>query len=229
MRRSLFAVLVWSLVASSLNAQAVDKSLVIEEFDIPTDGDVMTVPVKASDKEYRFMLDTGCDVTLFDTALKPLLGPPLEKRSFKTPLDSGETEVFMFPKIQMGRMPIAVNGRVACMQLGDFRKVAGQEIFGWLGMDVLSQYVVRLDFDRGKLTFLRGVGREEGVRIPLLHRRVPIVHLRLQGMRPLQFMIDTGDVGMASGALNSSLIPWMQHPTRHRAMVKYPLTSLRNR
>jgi hypothetical protein len=94
MRSSLFAVLLWSLVASPLNAQAIDRSLILEEFDIPTDGDVMTVPVKAGDKEYRFMVDTGCNVTLFDMTLKPLLGPPIEKWSFKTPLASVETDVF---------------------------------------------------------------------------------------------------------------------------------------
>ncbi|HWB14406.1 MAG TPA: aspartyl protease family protein [Pirellulales bacterium] len=206
MCRSMFAAVVCLIAASPLRGQEVDRSRILEEFDIPTDGDGLLVPVIINNKRFTFLVDTGTSWTIFDAALRPLLQLPLKKKPVQTPLASVETEFHVSPKIQVGQMAVAADGMVACMALGDMRKVTGHEIDGVLGMDFLSQYVVRLDFDRGKLSFLKEADREAGMRLPFDHPRVPVVRLQLGGMRPLRFLIDTGSIGFDSGMLNSSLV-----------------------
>lgn len=131
-----------------------ERSLVLEGFDIPTDGDLLLAPVAIAGRTYRFMVDTGSFCTVFDSSLKSLLGRPLETRIVDTPSGSSITQLYPFPQMLLGRMPVSANNTVACFELDDMEKVAGVKIDGFIGSDVLSQYVVRLDFDRGRLSFL---------------------------------------------------------------------------
>ena len=48
------------------------------------------------------------------------------------------------------------------------RKAAGRDIYGILGMDFLRKHVVRIDFDAGKMTFLKEVGSQPGQPVPVI-------------------------------------------------------------
>lgn len=71
-------------------------------------------------------------------------------------------------------------------------------ISGFVGYDLLSHFVVRLDFARKKLTFLRPDAfhptAQDGVALPLeLDNDVPSVVAQLDALPPQRFLIDTGD------------------------------------
>lgn len=47
-----------------------NRSLVIEEFEVLGDGDALLLPVDVNGRRYRFCLDTGCPLLIFDETLK---------------------------------------------------------------------------------------------------------------------------------------------------------------
>ncbi|MDB5338626.1 MAG: hypothetical protein JWN70_4245, partial [Planctomycetaceae bacterium] len=57
------ADLVWS------TCQEVPNEPIIEQFDLPIEGAFILIPVTIRDKEYRFILDTGCFMTTVDISL----------------------------------------------------------------------------------------------------------------------------------------------------------------
>jgi hypothetical protein len=184
---------------------AIDRSLVLEEFAIPTDGSVLMVPVKIGDKECRFMVGTGAFATIFDTALKPMLGTPLEKREVKTPLGPAECEFFSFPRMTVGRLPVAASSQVTCLPMDNIQKALGEQVDGMLGLDVLRQYVVRLDFDDGKLFFLKRANPRDGIAASFCLRGVPSVWVDLPGCGSLPAVVDTGKISLFTGTLNTSV------------------------
>lgn len=187
-----------------------DSSLVLEEFDIPTDGDALLVSVTVNGRECVFMVDTGAYWTVFDTSLKPLLGTPVETRTVKTPLGSVQTDFFNFPPLKLGRIATEVDGRAACLSLDDTRKVSGQQIDGILGMDVLSQYVVRLDFDQSKLLLLRQAGSEHGTRMSIHRPRIPTVEIEVPGLPRHELLIDTGHISSSTGSFRDASFSWLE-------------------
>jgi hypothetical protein len=54
------------------------------------------------------------------------------------------------------------------MDLGKLREAAGLKFDGILGMDFLRNHVVRIDFDNDEVNFLRSVGPNPGVRVPVI-------------------------------------------------------------
>ena len=71
-------------------------------------------------------------------------------------------------------------------------------ISGFVGYDLLSHFVVRLDFAHKKLTFLRPdafrPAASDGIALPLeLDNDVPSVVAQLDALPPQRFLIDTGD------------------------------------
>ena len=206
MRRSFFAVVVCLVAASSLFAQAVDRSLVLEEFEIPTDGDQLLIPVTVGDKPCAFWVDTGAFCTVFDRSLKPHLGPLLESRNVPTPNGRIDLELYAPPVIQLGRMPVTMKGRVGCIALDEARMVGGEKIDGVLGSDVLSQHVVRLDFERGTLSFLKEPGPPVGIRVNIGNPRFPTIEYEVAGGYTARFLIDTGAITVDSGSIHSKAV-----------------------
>ena len=201
MRCSAFAALALLAAASSLGAQPVDRSLVLQEFDIPTDGDALLVPVQIGDRKCRFIVDTGCSRTEFDTALRSSLGPPLMTGLMANSAGSVDRELFAFPPVFLGRMSVASDELVACVPMNELSTVVGQRIDGMVGMDVLCQYVVSLDFDRGKLAILKEAARQHGIRVPFRDPRTPTIDAKLPGLSPTRLLIDTGCIALKSGSI----------------------------
>ena len=100
LRKSLIGMLVCLSACGHLPAQESEpqpeQSLVLAEFDIPTDGDMMVAPVTVAGRTYQFLIDTGCYWTVFDSALQPLLGRAVESRKSENPLGpSGNSVLFL--------------------------------------------------------------------------------------------------------------------------------------
>ncbi len=143
----------------------IDPSLVIEQFDVPSDGDVLTVPVAFGKKPYLFVLDTGCSVTVYDHSFKPELGNVQSLEQMDGPNGMAWTEMFHSPEAHLGKLSLKTQELVSCDDLGPIRRVTGLEVYGIIGMDFLRRHVVHLDSDTGKLSFLRTVPQDPGTAV----------------------------------------------------------------
>jgi hypothetical protein len=183
---------------------------VLERFAVACAGDPLIVPVTIQGKAYPFVVDTGCSKTVYDTSLKSLLGPAVGKVEFQTPTGSElHLDVYAAPEAFLGKLPLPRDEEVALFDLRSLRERGGQDVRGMLGMDFLENYVVGIDFDRGSLTFRRGVGDKSALGKALLmssRQRIPYLPADLEGSDlPEMFEIDTGFARGSSGDLDSEL------------------------
>jgi hypothetical protein len=84
------------------------------------------------------------------------------------------------------------------------RKVSGHAIDGILGMSFLSTQVIHLNFDRGKIYFLKGSGTQASDSFPLHlgSQGEPLVDVDVPGAGTRRFLVNTGSAGYGSGALD---------------------------
>ena len=135
-----------------------------ESFRIdPTLGAII-LPVQLDGKKFQFLLDTGCGATVFDTALRRHLGNPTGSPA-NLLMQNGETASYAVPHAKIGRLSLPVSEVVVCMDLDWLRQVSGCDIDGILGNRFLRNWVVRFDFDQGRIDILEpGVGGKRSTR-----------------------------------------------------------------
>ena len=83
---------------------------------------------------------------------------------------------------------------VAGIDLTPIREQCGDEVYGIIGMDLLANYIVQFDFDRGECLFLKRLQSDMGKKINLrfARSRVPYVVATIATASPEHFYIDTG-------------------------------------
>jgi hypothetical protein len=172
------------------------EARVLEEFDVFKDGDLLLVPVSVKGKDYLFALDTGSSVSLYDTSLRHLLGEPKGTETDLTPDGAVKLALYDPPQASLGRLALHSATPVAAADLGRLRRVSGHAIQGILGLDFLRTHVVRIDFDRGKVILLTGVGPSPGTPVRLTYQYgCPCVAVQVSGLpAPVPFAADTGCV-----------------------------------
>lgn len=168
-------------------------------------------------EELPFDVDTGSPMTLFDKSLEPELGQCLGTvtlLNFGTKTVGG---VYKAPKLYLGGTPLMMNGNA--IVTSDFQPLsanAGRPIKGVLGMDVLENYCIQLDFEGAKMRFLNPDHLKDanlGKPFPISFSsegqsmsdatRPYIHHGCLIGGEGTNLLIDTGYA--ADGALESGL------------------------
>ena len=119
-------------------------------------GDVLTVTVRLADGEkLPLVLDTGSPITAFDKSLEPGLGKRLGTGTLLNFGVKQDVGVYAAPKIYLGNVLLRNTGTNVITF--DRHKLAGQSwpsFGGFLGMDVLQNYCLQLDFAAGKVRFL---------------------------------------------------------------------------
>jgi len=177
---------------------------VLAEFTITKGKDAIFLPVRFKEKEYLFFLDTGASVTVFDNSLRNELGQPIKTGG--TLLTAGETataEAFNAPEAFLGPFNLKDCGEVICVDLKMISSVLGKEVSGIIGMNFLKKHVIQIDFDEGKLSFLKSASKispdwEEELKIEYHPSGVPFIPgFTLDGIK-VDFVIDTGDSGTGS-------------------------------
>jgi hypothetical protein len=165
---------------------------VLEEFRVAADGDALLVPVSFGRERHKFLLDTGAEATFCDVSLKANL------EDARKPGGQG----LCLGKLRIGALP-----SIQAMDLGRFREVSGHEIEGILGMDALRRFVVQVDFDAGKVRFLRKVMPDSCVPVQLANKpeQAPCVVAQVAGLAKERFILDSGMVGYGTGALKGDL------------------------
>jgi hypothetical protein len=204
-----FGLVLVALLAPWLSAGLTQNGGVLERFPVAGDGDLLIVPVTIQGKQYPFCVDTGCTQTAFDTSLIPLLGPRIDNIEVQGPAKTVQIERYTPPKAYLGKLPLPQQEPALVTDLSAFRGVGGHDIRGLLGMDFLRQYVVRIDFDRGMLTFQKSIGREEGAALQLYFdglKDIPRVDADLGSGQPERFLVDTGYVSEGAGFVQRDLL-----------------------
>lgn len=173
------------------------ERVLLQRFPVAKDGRLIIVPVKLKDMHYSFLLDTGSPITLFDNSLKRQLGKVIRKVRVVTQNGAKQLEVFSSPQGFIGQLPLQTNGWILCTDLTELRRVSGHDIRGTLGMEFHRRHVIRLDYDRKRLDFLKSAENVTGTRIPLAHNLggTPMIEVAVGGLGALRFSLSTGTLG----------------------------------
>lgn len=205
---AILAVALALLVTADSSGQEPQASIrpsdIIEQFDIDPDGDLLIVPVTIDRKRYPFILDTGTTLNAYDTLLRSHLGPVQQVIDVSTA--SGKETIALYdpPRAYLGRFNLRTPEGVTSMDMAGVRRATGHEFYGIIGMSFLLDRVVRLDFDAGKLAFLRSNAPRLETPVPLaIVREMPRVEVDFEGLGVRSLLVDTGSVGMGCGNLRS--------------------------
>lgn len=185
-----------------------DPALVVEAFEVPRNGDLLVLPVTIAGQLHWFALYTGATNSVFDQSLRKLLGQPVGASGASSGEDRVPVDLFAWPKdAYVGRIPLTSRQPVALTDLSTLRRTTGYEIHGLLGMDFLKGYTIRVDFDAGKLWFLRSAPADSGKRIAVRidESGLPTVCADL-GDGPQDCVVNTGSIGLQAGELTSVII-----------------------
>jgi membrane-associated protease RseP (regulator of RpoE activity) len=182
-----------AVLANEPDPSATESSAVVD-LEIPRDGDRPIIVVESLGKKLRFLVKTTSAVTTYDVRWVPHLGTAL-RTDFVTDANGtlSKKEYFRPPKLRVG--PLLPNlEEVEVSNLKLVNQSVDNRIDGFLGLDVLRQFVVTLDCDRGVLQLRPSLPADPGEELPLRFDKngLPVVALALGGKPPTPFAICTG-------------------------------------
>ncbi|HEY1380114.1 MAG TPA: aspartyl protease family protein [Gemmataceae bacterium] len=181
-------------------------SPVLERFQIAKGGDLILVPVKLGSRKRMFVLDTGASNTVVDRQL--LAGDAASVGRVLTAGGPSYVEIFPVPDATVGSLGFKGVDKVLGMNMAPLREASGLPIEGALGMDFLSHFVVRVDFDKGELCFLSTSDSRSGTMIPLVDgddaSDSPHVRGSVGGIERIPFLVDTGHDITSTGDLDTA-------------------------
>jgi hypothetical protein len=181
---------------------SIPPELIIQRFAVGRGGDFLLIPVKLGGKDRLFVVDTGASSTVVDISL--LIEKPREVVTVGTAVGVAKVGLFDPPDASIGGLPLRID-TVYGMDMNALREVSGLPVEGILGMDFLGQHVIHVNFDRGELLLLKSVPQDPGQKFPITWKRgdMPEIEASVVGEKKIRFAIDTGAVGLDSGALEA--------------------------
>ncbi len=199
------------------DAGAIKPHDLIEEFSFARGCDWPLVPVSIGGRKYEFVVDTGCSDCVLDSSLESTL-----TKTGITISANGEQDLpeYVLPPMFVGKSRLPVLGRSLCIDLGPFRASSGHDIRGFLGMSFLKGRILMVDFDAGKLAFLRSCPIDASRSFGLAYDRtgIPILDFDVENRKPESFQLDTGLCGAsAAGFLERNTVSRL---TRDRALTE---------
>jgi hypothetical protein len=190
-------VILVAIQKADVSAGSESPESVIETFHVFPDGDALFLPVTIDGQEYSFFVDTGFSCNVVDATLAPAL-PLLARRERLT---GGESQpVRSLRGAFVGKAQLLAGTEAVQLDLSDFRKALGHDIFGILGMPFLRSHILEIDFDRGELSFLKSAPNSAGREFRLFRDRTERAMLSIDITEDdsIAFVIDTGLVGVGA-------------------------------
>lgn len=198
---------VWALAVLTVSVVAAVDAVArgerpFAEFDLSLDEEHAAypiIPVVLNGTKYRFLVDTGSTLTSLDVRHRGLLGPP--KGALDVQAVGGNVAESIHPAPQGFLAGVALPSfdSVMCTDVAARCGPAHGVVDGVLGARALRDCIIRLDFDRAKIEFLRAVPRNAGVRVELARgETVPTMSCILHGYGARPFILDTGFTGEAA-------------------------------
>lgn len=114
-------------------------------------GNLLVINLTVNGKERPFVMDTGAGITCVDEALATELGRPVGAVTAHHWGEVSQRKLYAAPALYLGDTRLRSGKRVMAMDFG-FMSIAGAD--GVVGMDVLKNYCVQVDFAANKLRFL---------------------------------------------------------------------------
>jgi hypothetical protein len=109
----------------------------------------------AGGDNFPVVLDTGCPTTCLDTSFEPKLGQCVQTNTLWDFGVKSEVKVFLSPKVFLKHTPLMKIGPyVVTDKCREISSRVGHPVMGILGMDVLQNYCIQLDFVARKIRFL---------------------------------------------------------------------------
>lgn len=148
-------------------------------------------------KKLPFVIDTGSPWTLFEKEQASNLGKSSGSMDFWNFGSQQEMAIYKAPKLYLGRTRLIMTGtNVAAFDRKQLSN-PGFPVIGILGMDVLGNYCIQLDFKARKIRFLDGEHADKsgwGKAFPLiaLSDGCPLIGENLAGVKGSPSVIDTG-------------------------------------
>lgn len=170
------------------------------EFPIGKAGRLILLPVHVNGRKWQFLVDTGASRSAIDLAIPGGLGKSHGSQVLKTPAGHAKVETFDWPQAALGTTILKPNRLVAGVDFTDLRQASNADIFGVIGMDLLKNSRMQVDFDRGLVRFLDELPSPKsqlGQSIPVefTDDDVPCVTAFVADEISERFLIDTGAGG----------------------------------
>jgi predicted aspartyl protease len=167
--------------------------------DIPLidEGLMLRVPATMFNESHFFVVDSGSSTTVLNDTLLTRLGSPIGQVIADTPYHPDlQTNFYAAPDIFIGNTSLKLK-KIVCIDLRMAQMISGEPCSGVLGMDVLSNYVVTMDFERnlflvGQKPELTNNSHSISVRLVSLGDNRFGVTTVLNGNHPFTLMIDSG-------------------------------------
>ena len=146
-------------------------------------------------EKWRFLVDSGSPITIFDRGLRPKLGPAIGTEPVQYAWSgTAVLQVHNSPRFFLSNTLLLAGPRVWSDDLRHVWPARGVD--GILGLDCLRHYCVQLDFPNHTIRFLdpeRATGPELGRAFPL-YTSVNSVFVQgdLLGAGPTLYQVDTG-------------------------------------
>ncbi|HYG24152.1 MAG TPA: NPCBM/NEW2 domain-containing protein [Verrucomicrobiae bacterium] len=197
-------------------------------------------------EELPFVVDTGASGSLIDKSLAPKLGNPIGSAVTHSWGVTKTNLAYAAPTLLLGGVPLKMTGpAIVAYDCQNEFSYARPRIMGLLGMDVLENYCIQLDFPAGKMRFLQegqrhGDNKEWGRAFPIVPLNAndtrPAVAENLLGLHGPHSLIDVG-CNSDGWLMPNYFQSWTNHalppsPREARAQhgyfagEKYPLVSL---
>ena len=188
------------------SAATVSSDLVVARFPIDHGPGPLLIPVRIAGKDHIFLADTGMTVTGMEVSL--LSGKRLRPVLVKTAGGVCVMDEYEPPVASIGTTPCRFGETVLSVDLTRLRNEVRLPIEGILGMDILGQHVLHLNFDEGELLLLKSAPAGAGRPIPIDWEPgdTPTILGFVPGADRVRFMIDTGHISLLSGSLNGQLV-----------------------
>jgi hypothetical protein len=166
--------------------------------DAGREGLLMVVVRLADGEKLPLVMDTGSPVTVFDKSLEPKLGKRLDTGTLMNFGVEQNVNVYAEPKLYLGNVLLRTTGsNVATFDRKKLADKGWPSFMGFLGMDVLQNYCIQLDFAAGQIRFLDNAHADKskwGKPFPLTDIGDGCFSMNdnLAGVRGPCSMIDTG-------------------------------------
>lgn len=190
---------------------------ILEKFETPSRTPAMFVPVTIEGDTYTCILDTGAMATVFNRNLASKFGEKYRSLKLGQAADGRRFTIEYYrplPDVYLGALNI--RDRIRFGRIIDFpphvATIHGKQVDGIIGMDVLRDFVVQLDYDNGTVSLIEShkvrdfipfyrrmpnAHSEWGEPIPLGYTSIfrlglPTVKGTFSGAGPVEFIIDSG-------------------------------------
>ncbi len=169
-------------------------------------GNWLMVTIRlGSGQKLPVIVDTGAGATVLHKSLAPRLGKRLGTAVLRHSGKAITNAMYAAPTLYLGGTPLLMTGDAVICGDMDLPARAGRKFMGILGMDVLENYCIQLDFAAGKMRFLDGQRADKsnwGKAFPILplseQDSRPAIAQNLLGRQRTLSLIDSGFLGDGS-------------------------------